>query len=340
MIEKLKNSKNSNFSNFSKNSNYSKGYCKNDNNLEIHNGLELQSKEFGELEYIANQLLPYGYWILAGKPKNGKSYLALQLLLSVSNGTKFLQHFETNKSKVLYVSLEDSERRIKQRTDMMKIINAELQLNENFYYTIKPITLDVNGIELLKTEIKNIPDLKLIVLDTLGRVKENATSSNVYLSDYKFGASIQDIAKDFNLAIIAITHLRKRYKLSQKDDVFEEITGSSGEISAADGQMVLHKTGKTTGKIFIRGRDTDEMEIELGMDAGFWKFEGFIEEDDNEDNAKNWKTYFTGDRMTKKALVMEMVNQGINDKTAYYRIKTALKNDILKLIGNELEIRE
>lgn len=331
--ELIEKGNDSNFSNPSKISNFSNNsnqYSKNHSSIEIFNGLELQNKEFKELEHLVENILPCGYWILAGKPKHGKSFFALQLLLAISNGKMFLKHFPTIQGNVLYISLEDSEMRIRKRAELIQESCPDLILNENFFYTINRITLDDNGIELLKNEILKFPDLKLIVIDTLGRVKENTPSNNIYLADYAFGAKIQNITKEFGVTIIAITHLRKNYKFNRKDDVFEEIMGSSGEISAADGQIVLHKIGKNSGKLFLRGRDIDEKTMTIEFNSGNWEFIEFFEDDIENKSLTNWRVYFSSDSMNRKDLVNEMENQGINSKTAYYRIKTAIKNGILK----------
>ena len=55
-----------------------------------------------------------GLYILAGAPKIGKSWLALDLCMSVANGEQFLKH-DTNTGQVLYLSLEDNLLRLQNR---------------------------------------------------------------------------------------------------------------------------------------------------------------------------------------------------------------------------------
>ncbi len=57
--------------------------------------------------------------LLAGPPKIGKSWLALNIAISVATGTKAFGHFETVKGMVLYLAYEDSERRLNQRLNMI-----------------------------------------------------------------------------------------------------------------------------------------------------------------------------------------------------------------------------
>lgn len=53
--------------------------------------------------------------MLAGKAKTGKSYLIFNIALGIALGDKTLGHFRVSEKEVLYLALEDSLRRIKQR---------------------------------------------------------------------------------------------------------------------------------------------------------------------------------------------------------------------------------
>jgi len=57
--------------------------------------------------FIVEKMLYPGLCILAGVPKAGKSWLALDLCLSVADGQPLLKH-ETIKGQVVYLVLEDS----------------------------------------------------------------------------------------------------------------------------------------------------------------------------------------------------------------------------------------
>ena len=57
--------------------------------------------------FIVDRLLAPGLYILAGAPKVGKSWLVLDLCLSVAEGRDFLGQ-RTEKGQVVYLALEDS----------------------------------------------------------------------------------------------------------------------------------------------------------------------------------------------------------------------------------------
>jgi RecA-family ATPase len=59
-------------------------------------------------------LLPVSLTILAGKPKLGKSWLALQIALAVAAGGRVLGQ-DVERGPILYLALEDSPRRLRDR---------------------------------------------------------------------------------------------------------------------------------------------------------------------------------------------------------------------------------
>ena len=75
---------------------------------------ELMKKEKKPINFVVEKFISQGVHFLAGHPKSGKSWLSLWLALCVSNGND-LWGFKTNKSKVLYFCLEDTEKRIQCR---------------------------------------------------------------------------------------------------------------------------------------------------------------------------------------------------------------------------------
>ena len=77
---------------------------------------ELMKKEKKPINFVVDKFISQGVHFLAGHPKLGKSWLSLWLALCVSNGNN-LWGFKTNKSKVLYFCLEDTENRIQDRLE-------------------------------------------------------------------------------------------------------------------------------------------------------------------------------------------------------------------------------
>jgi hypothetical protein len=76
---------------------------------------ELQKEKFPPMTYVVPDIVPEGVTILAGRPKIGKSWLALELCLGVASGTPVLGNIEPATGDVLYLALEDNPRRIHQQ---------------------------------------------------------------------------------------------------------------------------------------------------------------------------------------------------------------------------------
>ena len=93
---------------------------------------ELRNKKLPPPRYGVAELLPQGLSLLASPPKYGKSWFVLDLCLSVAAGTQFLG-CRTVKIGCLYLALEDSERRLQERTN--KIL-GDKDAPEGFDYRV------------------------------------------------------------------------------------------------------------------------------------------------------------------------------------------------------------
>ena len=72
--------------------------------LQTINGETLMGMEFEPLQFTAEKILPHGLFLLAGSPKIGKSWLALDLCRAVSTGGE-LWDFTASTGDVLYFAL-------------------------------------------------------------------------------------------------------------------------------------------------------------------------------------------------------------------------------------------
>jgi len=79
--------------------------------LETKSCEEIMSTAYKPVKFVIDELMGEGLYILAGAPKIGKSWLALNICLSVAKGEKVLMH-DTLQSTALYLCLEDSYQRM------------------------------------------------------------------------------------------------------------------------------------------------------------------------------------------------------------------------------------
>ena len=75
---------------------------------------EIMTTLYKPTVFSVDGLLGQGLYILAGSPKVGKSWLALELCLAISKGEKLLER-PTLQGTALYFCLEDSWQRIQSR---------------------------------------------------------------------------------------------------------------------------------------------------------------------------------------------------------------------------------
>lgn len=81
------------------------------NELRTVNRERLMTTPLKPIEFCVDGMLSAGLFILAGAPKVGKSWLALDMALSIAKGEKLLGR-ETKCGTALYLCLEDSYTRI------------------------------------------------------------------------------------------------------------------------------------------------------------------------------------------------------------------------------------
>lgn len=79
----------------------------------------LQSKEFPPLRYAVDGYLAEGVTLLAGKPKIGKSWMALDFAMAVAIGSVALGRVRCRQGPVLYCALEDNHRRLQRRMSQL-----------------------------------------------------------------------------------------------------------------------------------------------------------------------------------------------------------------------------
>jgi len=89
---------------------------------------ELMNTEIPPLKYAIRPILPEGFVCIAGRPKAMKSWTMLKIAYAVQNGKDFMGH-KTEQGDVLYLALEDSKRRIKDRVIKMGEVKDDEKSN-------------------------------------------------------------------------------------------------------------------------------------------------------------------------------------------------------------------
>lgn len=219
---------------------------------------ELYDAEFAAPAPIIKDLLYPGLYILTGAPKTGKSFLMAQLAYHVAQGQQ-LWHFPVQQASVLYLALEDKFYRLQQRLVRMFDMNVASKL----HMAVSARGL-ANGLEeQLTAFIKKYPDVRLIIIDTLQKIRSVQDEKINYARDYNCAVKLKGIADKHGICLLLVHHTRKQ----QADDSFEMISGSNGLFGAADGAMVLRKNKRIANKasLEISGRDLADQLLTLNF---------------------------------------------------------------------------
>jgi hypothetical protein len=230
----------------------------------------LQSMTFAPLKYIVPNLIVEGLVILAGKPKVGKSWAALDIALSVADGRYTLGDRKCAQGTVLYLALEDGERRMKRRiTKLLPTFNGKW--TEHFHYDTQWPRADQGGVEQIDAWCADNPDARLVVIDVLARFRTPASGRNAYQEDYAALAKLQELAIRRSITIIVVHHTRK----GVSEDPVEEISGTLGLSGSADAFLVLKRTS-SGATLSGRSRDTDDVDlaVQFSKDTCRWTILG------------------------------------------------------------------
>ena len=233
--------------------------------LETMTAEQLQRAPYSPVPFLVDELIPEGLHILAGAPKIGKSWLALWLCLCVSQGQP-LWNFATTQGEVLYLSLEDSFQRIQTR-----LFDLTEDAPSTLHFAIMADTLKRGLEQQIEQFLTEHPATRLVVIDTLQRVRGTGRDSNLYANDYQDIGLLKKFADKRHIAILLIHHLRKLHD----DDPMNMISGSTGLSGAADSTFVLQKSSRLANiaSLHCTGRDIPDrtLKLELGEDDHVWK---------------------------------------------------------------------
>lgn len=237
----------------------------------IVNVMDTVSTEFEPLQYAVYPLIPEGLTLLVGNPKTGKSWVGLQLCIAVSTGGTVLGKLPVDQGRALYLALEDNERRMKRRLETLGALELDMSLFDAAYDWP---TVDEGGKEQLEEYLTDNPDTRLVVVDTLIRFKDQTDKGrqNVYDVDYKAVKPLFDVARKYNVPILAVHHTNKQ---DNTEDWFKNISGSFGLTGGVDNAILLDRSrGNKEALLKYDGRDVEDSgEIAIQWDhlIGGWK---------------------------------------------------------------------
>ena len=205
---------------------------------------------------VIDGLLFVGTYLFVGAPKVGKSFLMAQIAYHVSTGLP-LWGYKVNVGTVLYLALEDNNQRLQSR--MYRMFGTEGTERLRFATYARHLNEGLED-QLCKFMDEN-PDTRLVIIDTLQKIREAGSDKYSYASDYEIIGKLKKFADAAGICLLLVHHTRKQ----QATDKFDMISGTNGLLGAADGAFLLQKEERTSANatLDVSGRDQQDQRLHL-----------------------------------------------------------------------------
>ena len=216
---------------------------------------------------VVDGFLYGGNYLFLGAPEGGKTFFLGQLAYHVAMGLP-LWDYPVRKGTVLYLALEDDYARLQRRLSGM----FGVECADNLYFATQAKTLNEGLDRQLEEFLKEHTDARLIIIDTLQKVREVGGDRYSYSSDYEIVTKLKSFSDKYGICLLVVHHTRKL----ESEDSFDMISGTNGLLGAADGAFIMHKKKRTDNEavLDIVGRDQPDQEltIEFDRECCVWKF--------------------------------------------------------------------
>lgn len=233
--------------------------------VEIHTLASIMRMHLPQPRWVLPGILSEGLSILAGKPKLGKSFLALNLGITIAAGGKALNSIQVEEGDVLYLTLEDRLRRVQSRA--RKILGGlQEEASERLHICVECPRMGAGGLGVLEKWITATPGARLIVVDVWAKFRPipgRGNNASAYDLDYEAAAALKSLGDRHGVSVLILHHCKK----AAQEDVVDEISGTLGLAGAADGITILTRArNDNEATLFVTGRDVQDQELALVFD--------------------------------------------------------------------------
>ena len=258
---------------------------------QVFNGAELERTRLPELEWVVPDVLPAGLALLAGAPKAGKSWLALQLAYSVAIGCNVLDDSECEMGRALYLALEDNQRRLQVRQTKIAGAHVERTGPTTFKidrkhpvprlldYSLTYPTPDEGGLDHLREYLQQHWDVRLVIIDILERFTPREGKDVVQRSSTRCSSRLHDLSKDFPSVAPSLSCITPRRRKPPR--ILTASAGRGVSSGVVDTVLVLERQESEEGVeaiLSVQGRDAGRRSLLLrprvgrdGEDDGPWE---------------------------------------------------------------------
>lgn len=235
---------------------------------ELISAQDLQRANLPPVKYLIEGILAVGTSIISAASKIGKSWFVLSLGIAVADGEMFWER-QTEKCGVLYLALEDTYNRLQDRLN--KVLNGK-PAPEQFYFLTDVPNLDNGLLGVLDDYLRQHPEIGLIIVDTLQKIRGRGSSGSQYQADYLEMGMLKRFVDDRNISVLFVHHNRKT---EDKGDPYNMISGSVGIMGAADSVFVITKESRNAqnATLHIVGRDVEQSRLLIRFNKNIYQWE-------------------------------------------------------------------
>lgn len=238
----------------------------------MYSHVELMGLEGAKYDWLVEgAIINTGFFLIAAKPKSGKSTISRQLALCVANGVPFLGK-DTKRTKTCYMGFEDGVTWVNTHINehiLNPIHNTDPKLTGNnigFYVDMPPV-IDFNQrLTWLYSFIKH-NDLGFVMIDSLFFFLEGIQDSNSYDELIQVLKQLKDLAKKTSCAIGCTHHTKK----AEGDYTLDNCLGSTGIAGTFEAIFLLRNT-KDGANIESKQRGGDGINGRLTLNKERWMF--------------------------------------------------------------------
>lgn len=220
---------------------------------------------------------------ISGLPKSYKSWIALDLGVSVATGTRFLNAFATRRHNVLLIQEEDPRPLIQERLAMVGgakgLLGAEPNSDSTFdiwyglpdnLYIIsnQGFTINDEWLEQLEQWILQY-DIKLVILDPLMMMGgENFDEFKAFDVMSKLLKPLKRLRADTQAAVVVVHHHTKASSQGGARDMYGSVALWAWEEAAL--HLTIMGTGKVQAERFSKHDLLVPLNIEIGEMSSTW----------------------------------------------------------------------
>jgi hypothetical protein len=220
---------------------------------------ELLASSAPPVRWVIPDYIGEGLTILAGRQNVGKSWLALDWAVAVASGGMAMGSVACEQGDVLYVDLENGERRIRSRLEALFPRKRPPRLSRLEW--LNDVLPDKDIVRILDDWRLTAQEPRLVVIDASRRLQQPA------------GPGVDDLdglwrwATGQGIAVVCLLRTRK----PRAKDPHE---AAANVMSAcADAVLLLDRdSGEAT--LDVRGRDVADKQMALSFGEGRWSLQG------------------------------------------------------------------